>query len=257
MINEKTTQQVAQPDGLQPPVSSAVMGNWTIMKRSALQEKLVALYLRLNGYLTTGLIIHSPNDTEIEGEIDIIGVRFCGHSQPDRIINCSDALEIPTDSEIDIIVGEVKGKKETLQFNESLRLYPDRLEKLFKWIGIINEINRKSIIDEFVCKVTPKEIQSSESFPVIKINKITLRPILFAPDRPQSRSNQIKYIHGSELIDYCWKCFRPENRRETCETEYKAVNNWGEQFERLVGFFKDKNEPGDMTLLYRRFKIEE
>ena len=44
------------------------------MKRSELQEKLVALYLRLNRYFTTELIIHSPNAKEVEGEIDIIGV---------------------------------------------------------------------------------------------------------------------------------------------------------------------------------------
>jgi hypothetical protein len=229
------------------------------MKRSALQEKLVALYLRLNGYFTTGLILHSPNDNEVEGEIDIIGVRFRGHSQPDRVIDCSELLEIPKDSEIDIIVGEVKGSKKALQFNESLRLYPDRLQKLFKWIGIINAEDMKNIIDEFIEIVTPREIQSSKSFPAIPKNNFTIRPILFAPDRPQPRDNQAKYIQGDELINYCWKCFRPEYRRQTCETDYKAVNNWGEQFERLVGYFKDKDkkEPGDVTELYQHFKIED
>jgi hypothetical protein len=229
------------------------------MKRSALQEKLVALYLRLNGYMTTGLILHSPNDYEVEGEIDIIGARFRSHSQPDRVIGCSDILEIPTDSEIDIVVGEVKGRKEQLQFNESLRLYPDRLEKLFKWIGIINANNMKSVVNEFIEIVTPREIQSSKSFPVIPKNNFTIRPILFAPDRPQPRNNQIKYIQGEELINYCWKCFRPEYRRKTCETDYKAVNNWGEQFERLVGYFKDKDkkEPGNVAELYQHFEIED
>ena len=229
------------------------------MKKSALQEKLVALYLRLNGYLTTGLIIHSPNDTEVEGEIDIIGVRFRGHSQPDRIIDCSGILEIPNDSEIDIIIGEVKGRKQKLQFNESLWRYPDRLKKLFKWIGIFDEKEMKDIIDEFIQIITPREIQSSKAFPVISKNNITIRPILFAPDRPLPRINQIKYIHRSELINYCWECFRPENRRNTCETNYKAVNNWGEQFERLVGFFKDKDKlkPDNINELYEHFNIED
>lgn len=235
------------------------MDDWTVMKRSALQEKLVALYLRLNGYLTTGLIIHSPNDTEVEGEIDIIGVRFRGHSQPDRIIGCSEILEIPNDSKIDIIIGEVKGKLKNLQFNESLRDYPNRLKKLFNWIGIIDEKDMENLIEKFIEIITPKEIQSSESFHVISINNITIRPILFAPDRPLPRRNQIKYIHGLELVNYCWECFRPGNRRGSCETNYKAVSNWGEQFERLLGFFKDtdRQKPDTIDELYKHFNIED
>jgi hypothetical protein len=74
------------------------------MTRSHIQEKLVALYLRLNGYTTSGLILHSPEDESVEGEIDLIGVQFIHHSQPDRIIGCSEELDIPSDSFVDILV---------------------------------------------------------------------------------------------------------------------------------------------------------
>lgn len=41
------------------------------------------------------------------------------------------------DTRIDIIVGEVKGGKNPLQFNDSLRNYPDRVQKLIRWIGAV------------------------------------------------------------------------------------------------------------------------
>lgn len=225
------------------------------MKRSELQEKLVALYLRLNGYFTTGLIIHSPNTKEVEGEIDIIGVRFKGHRQPDREIECSPNLMIPDESEIDIIIGEVKGKKTSLQFNESLRLHPSRVKKLFDWIGCVEYDN--DLIDKFTKIITPKEIQNSSSFDTLTKNNLSIRPILFAPDRKPPRNNQVRFIHGNEIINYCWNCFRPDNQRDECSTDYKAINNWGEQFEQLLGYFKnqDKKDSGDISDLYTHFKI--
>jgi hypothetical protein len=37
------------------------------------------------------------------------------------------------------------------------------------------------------------------------------------------------------------------------------VNNWGEQFERPLGYFKnkDKTTPGNITELYQHFNVED
>lgn len=227
------------------------------MTRSNLQEKLVALYLRLNGYTTTGLILHSPNESEVEGEIDLIGVRFSGHKQPDRIIDSANEIEIPTDSAIDIIIGEVKGGKNKLQFNESLRLHSHRTKKLFQWLGFCPDDKLDELIKDFMLTIQTKAVQKLEPFPKVRIDNISIRPILFAPDRLLQRDNQPHFINGSQMIDYCWNCFRPETRRETCETNYIAINNWGEQFERLVGYFKNYNlqSPGKITDIYNHFNI--
>lgn len=105
--------------------------------------------------------------------------------------------------------------------------------------------------------VQNREVQKLAPIPIIHYQDISIRPILFAPDRIVQRTNQIKFINGDELITFCWNCFRPENRRDSCETNYRAINNWGEQFERLVGYFKnhDRITQGTITDLYRHFGV--
>ena len=60
----------------------------TDKEKSTIQEQLATLYLRLNGYFTTGYIIHTSKN-DIEGELDIIGVRFPYHKQDDTGHNSS------------------------------------------------------------------------------------------------------------------------------------------------------------------------
>jgi hypothetical protein len=225
------------------------------MEKKDLQEKLVALYLRLNGYFTTGLILHSKNDTQVNGEIDIVGVRFKGHKQIKREIESSSLLRIPTTS-IDIIIGEVKGGHYQLQFNDSLKHNTDSIKELFDWIGCIDYDD--DLINNFKELITPKKIQNSDEFMSIINNNTSIRPIVFAPDRPLPKNNQIRYIHGKELIDYCWNCLRPKEVRPNCSTNYIAINNWGEQFESLIGYFKnhDKKDAGSMKDLYEHFNLE-
>jgi hypothetical protein len=230
--------------------------------KSELQEKLVALYLRLNGYFSTGLIIHSAEDTNVDGEVDIIGVRFCNHRQEDRLIGCSEYLDIPTDSKIDIIIGEVKGGENKLQFNKSIREHDDRRYKLLTWLGFLEDKHIDEINEELRLRIQTRERNSSEKFERIDYPSengiISIRPILFAPDRPEPRENQIKFINGQEMINFCWKCYRPANRRETCETNYWAINHWGEQFENLVRYFKqpNKTEQGTIQEMYEYFEVK-
>ena len=54
----------------------------TSKEESNIQENLVKLYLRLNGYFTTGFIIHS-NKNKIKSEIDNISIRFPNNTQND------------------------------------------------------------------------------------------------------------------------------------------------------------------------------
>jgi hypothetical protein len=232
------------------------------MSKSRLQEKLVALYLRLNGYFTTGLIIHSAQDNNIDGEIDIIGVRFCNHRQEDRLIECSEYLCIPKDSKIDIIIGEVKGQDEQLQFNPSIRENADRRYKLLTWLGFLEDRDIEKINEELRLRIQTKVINSSEKFerfdyPYEK-GIISIRPMIFAPDKPAPRNNQVKFISGQQMIDFCWECFRPENRRESSETNYWSLDGWGEQFEHIVRYFKQraKTEQGTIKDLYEVFGIE-
>jgi len=231
------------------------------MTKSELQEKLTALYLRLNGYFTTGFIIHSSKDTKVDGEIDVLGVRFSNHQQKDRVISCSKFLDIPKDSKIDLIIGEVKGGKEKLQFNKSLRENDDRRYKLLTWLGFINDNDIPKIDNELSEKIATKKVNDSITFERIDyqsdLGLISIRPIIFAPDKLHPRKNQVKYIGGQTMLDFCLACFNPVKKRPTCETDYWSIDNWGEQFESLVRYFKliEKNKDVNMNELYKHFKI--
>lgn len=220
------------------------------------QENLVALYLRLNGYLTTSLIIHSEKDENVSGEIDIIGVRFPNHKQVDREIDFSPELDIP-ENKIDVIICEVKGGKSKLSFNKFLKNDMQNIHKLIEWIGVVDSENIEFIVEEFKKTIRTEENQILKPFPRIELDNYCIRPIMFAPDRIKPKANQNNFISGNTMINFCWDCFRPSIVRESCSTNYKSVSNWGEQFERIVGYFKDydKTSAGTIEDLYNHFNV--
>lgn len=226
------------------------------MSRHRIQENLVALFLRLNGYFTTSLIIHSEKEFQVSGEIDIVGIRFQNHKQTDRNINFFSNLDIPKDK-IDIIIGEVKGGKSQLSFNDFLKNDKKNVIKLIEWIGNVNSSDIETIADKIIDAIQSTEIQNCEPFPHIYIDNYCFRPILFALDRIKPRDNQKNFISGNDMINFCWECFRPSVARETCSTNYTSISNWGGQFEKMVGYFKnhEKTEVGNMDDLYKHFNV--
>jgi len=231
------------------------------MTKNELQEDLVALYLRLNGYFSTGLIIHSADDNNVDGEVDVVGIRFKNHKQEDRIVECSTYLSIPSDADIDVIIGEVKGGKNPLQFNDSLRNHKDRRYKLLTWLGFLNDEDIEAINAQLELIIQTKLVNNSEHFERFDYQSnagiISIRPILFAPDRSEPRNNQVKFIHGQVMLDFIWACLRPESRRESCETDYWSISNWGRQFEMLVRYFKQPNKENveNIKSLYEYFEV--
>ncbi len=148
------------------------------------------MFLRLNGYITTGLIIHSDKKGNNKTQIDLIAVRFPFHNQEDRIVNDCEYLQIPTTT-IDIIIGKVKGGEEKNQFNPSLRNDHDAIEKLIKWIGIVKPIQLKEIVDWLTDELRPKEVNKFEDFLQLNIdNKYSIRPMIFNLADPKPRNNQ-------------------------------------------------------------------
>ncbi len=134
------------------------------MDRSRLQEILASLYLRLNGYVTSGLIIHSGESGNVSSELDILGVRFQNHSQADRQVSSSDYLQIPSESFIDIIIGEVKGgsRKNSLQFNLSIRQSQTVRQKLLKWIGVFENDELEDLTTKLENAIATKEVNTSK-----------------------------------------------------------------------------------------------
>lgn len=213
----------------------------TDKQRSELQENIVKLYLRLNGYISTSLIIHSE-EKRISAEIDTISIRFPYHSQDETEHNSSDFLEVP--SNIDVIIGEVKSHKQQLQFNKALR--QDNLislTKILKWIGLFKEDQIKAIATDLLGLVTPIENSKKKEFTNLLIDtdfgKISLRTILFSPETNSKKTNSDKFVGWEEIDDFLWKCLCPENIREYCGIRYDFTA-WGSDYSEIVKVYKNR-----------------
>jgi len=223
------------------------------MKLSALQEKLARLYLRLNGYFLSGQVVHAS--MHIATELDVLGVRFPFHRQPEREILSSEYLQIPADK-VDVIIGEVKGRSAAVQFNAALRENKtESVEKLVNWFGMFDANDAIEVSRDLVALLKTSNTNSPENFKQLIKNEFSIRPILFAIDRPAPTKNHVKYVHGQEILDYIWKCLRPDESRIDCSVTYN-YEAWGEEFADLVKYFKGKTGGvGTAGDLYEYFSV--
>jgi len=227
------------------------------MKRQDKQEDLVKLFLRLNGYFTTGLIIHSPINGRNQTELDIVAIRFPYHNQTDRVVECSEFLQIPKDS-IDIIIGEVKSSE--VQFNKALRENKNSIEKLINWIGAFDSEEVTQIIEILLEEMKPRINKNSERFKKImfkgKTGNYSIRPIIFSLNKPQPQNNEERFINGQLILDFIWECLRPDIQRESCSGIYN-LNNWGHSLLPIILYFKNpkKLSVGDIDDFYNHFGI--
>ena len=233
----------------------------TDKEKSIIQENLTKLYLRLNGYFTSGFIVHS-NERMINSELDIIGIRFPFHNQDDTEHNSSDFLEIPEN--LDIIIAEVKSKGKSLKFNRSL--YNEEAigswMKILNWIGFLNnEEQNLKLSQELINSIIPKENSQLKKFRSINLEKsdfgkISIRPIMVSPERINS-NNADKFINWTEINDFLWLCLCPREEREMCGTRYDFTA-WGELAD-LVNVYKarqnDQSKFEKIEELYRDLEI--
>jgi len=237
------------------------------MDISDLQEQLSALYLRLNGYFVSGFIIHAPEGEvnekgkprKVRGEIDMLAVRFPHNKEPERGVGPSDYLHV-SGANIDILICEVKGGNQPLQFNEGLRSDSNRVLSVLRWIGILDEIKVEQAIDRVVEILSTGYSNKPDQFREYYVpdTNYRIRAIIFAPDRQApTKPNQQRYIYGEEILSYMWQCLRPQGIRPMSQTRYD-YGLW-ETYEEIVRYFKYKegDNPGNIHDLYAHFKLEE
>ncbi|MCC7521904.1 MAG: hypothetical protein IT220_09750 [Flavobacteriaceae bacterium] len=213
-------------------------------EKSIILEFIATLYLRLNGYFTTGFIIHS-DDNNIDAELDILAIRFPRHKQNYTTHNSSDFLEVPNN--IDIIVAEVKAKGQSLQFNDSLKQQADfePWQKILDWTGLLEDEQVSSISKELNSLVQPIENSQRKSFLSTQVittsfGNLTIRPIMFSPERPNC-NNADKFINWTEVNDFIWSCLCPSEKREACGTRYDFTS-WGHGLTEVVKAYKDRQK---------------
>ncbi|MDX1728921.1 MAG: hypothetical protein R3203_14350 [Pseudoalteromonas tetraodonis] len=108
----------------------------TDKERSQLQERLVKLYLRLNGYFSAGFIVHHDINSRISLE-DILGVRFPNHSESEREAGLCSRLQLNDSNNIDILIGEVKSNGVSLRFNNAISTNIEVLRKILNRVETI------------------------------------------------------------------------------------------------------------------------
>ncbi|MBI3510931.1 MAG: hypothetical protein HY064_09705 [Bacteroidetes bacterium] len=212
----------------------------TRKEESIIQENLSKLYLRLNGYFTSGFVLHSNQDGKEIGEVDILAVRFPLHSQDETEHNSSPYLEVPNN--IDIVVSEVKSKGQQLHFNDSL-LIPESWEKILNWIGLFEKNSIKQISEEMVKLLKPNKKENNfKSCPIkVSFGIVTIRPIIFSVERNTSH-NESKFISWEELNGFIWNCFCPVPKSRTdCGTRY-GFDLWGSEFSEIVVAYKGRQK---------------
>ena len=231
------------------------------MDKSDIQETLVHLYLRLNGYFSIGYIVHAVHG--VATELDVLAVRFPRYEEPEREILCSTHLTIPTDR-IDFVVGEVKGGANNVNFNAKFRQNPDAVRSTLQRFGAFScgEIDRavKSVPE----LLHPNQLRRARSFPEIQLSlwgdesahRATLRFIPFATEQARVMGDTRPYIFQDDIIGFVWDCFRPERRRVLCDVRYN-FELWGPQFEQIVQYFKDafRTTPGTIEDLYDAYGL--
>lgn len=220
------------------------------MDRSDVQESLLSLYLRLNGYFVTGFIVHSPEHGRNRTEIDTLAVRFPNNAEPERVVKQSAFFQVSRDC-IDLIICEVKSKGKPLQFNPALRQSTNAIDSVLRWAGLFTETDLQQIVPAVRQAMLPQN-QSQLNIPTVEgPNRTRIRCILCCPERNKRQTNQPWFLHGQEMIGYIHACLCPTHPRSSCSTSYD-FGLWGVQFESIVKYFKKHcmEEPGDIWGLY-------
>lgn len=228
------------------------------MKLDSHYEVLSKLYLRLNGYLVSNLIIHSSNSGECSTEIDIIGVRMPFHEQSDRKVSTSEFLN-PMNNWIEIIIADVKNVKANnkIKFNSGLRNKDESIKKLIAWIGCYETITEKDI-SEFKQSLNSHNSNELKDFVSFKkdfpFGKFNFKFTFFCPQLEKWNNKGYKYIHFEEISYFIWHCLNKQKVINSCSRKYN-YELWNE-FEKYVIFFKDSKLVPSKEKFENHFKNE-
>ncbi len=225
------------------------------MTKAEAQEAFVTLYLRLNGYFTSGFIVHSEIPGENKTELDVLALRLPHNAEPVRGVDPAPELET-WDGGIDFIIGEVKSHGQRLQFNEALRKSRDSVATILQWWGHLTPDEVEQLTDPVVAILAPQP-GAVKAPTVLCPRNARVRAVLFSPEENARRRNQAWFIHGPPMFAFIWKCLRPATPRVACATAYD-FGRWGRELEPIVGYFKDvgRQEPGGLQELLDHLGVD-
>jgi hypothetical protein len=220
---------------------------WT---KPIVHEALATLYLRLNGYFTTALIVHSPEWGQNLAEVDCLAIRHPNHSQPERCVETSPFLAVRK-AEVDLIICEAKSSPENITFNESLRTDLEVIRVLLRWAGVFCEEKIESVANSLQPLLQPGVALEAARNGVLESGH-RVRPLLCCPPCSEGDCADRWCLVGPELFNFINLCFNPLEKRKNSSTRYN-FEQWGYALAPLVTYFKEDAKSGrtpDLAGLY-------
>ncbi len=222
-------------------------------RKPEIHEALATLYLRLNGYFTTGLIVHSPDWGANRTETDCLAVREQHHCQPERGIETSEFLATSS-GEVDLVICEVKSVPEE-RFNESLRNDPETIRSLLRWAGLFDERQVCSVAERLQ-PLFDAGVDLATARNGVLEGRCRVRALLSCPPASEQDCQGRWCLVGSEILRFADECFSPAERRPACSTRYN-FRQWGYALAPIVQYFKLSagGDPSTLEGLYAHLGV--
>jgi hypothetical protein len=218
------------------------------MRKSDVHEALAALYLRLNGYFTTGLILHSPEWGQNQTDIECLAIRHLHHSQAERDLGTAKLFD--NDAEVtDLILCEVKSDPNQSRFNDPIRTGPEALRAILRWVGIFNETSMESAVRRLQPLLQP-DVGAETARAGVLEGRFRVRALLCCPTLAYTIDDRW-FLTSDEIFDYADRCFNPAEPRVSCSTRYN-FQQWGCPFTPIVQWLKERPDPLALEALYER-----
>jgi hypothetical protein len=206
-------------------------------------ELLTLLYLRLNGFFATGLVLQSARKREADGDVDCLAIRFPFHDQAEREVDSDPLLLLGNTPEL--LICEVKSSV-PCSFNKRLRTDLTTVNQLLRWCGFVpkEDVPKATTAVNALLQneVTKKLAQAGVSYGGVRIRGLFSCPAC-AVDPAQDRW----IIYGEQMLSYVNKCLDPRANRVRCSTQY-SYELWGRSLEPVVQYFKKLPRGKDPTL---------
>jgi hypothetical protein len=218
-------------------------------RRSRIQEDLVLLYLRLNGFFVTGFVPHSPEIGRTLTEVDALALRMRFSAEPEREVGPHELLDL-SDSYTDLAICEVKSWGKQIQFNAALTDDERALTKILRWSGLFIEQEIPDLVRELQQQLARRPLAIDAPPTVVGPRDVRIRCLFFSLERRKQRPNQAWFVSGDDVLEYVHRCFCPDHPRLECSVSYD-IGVWGER-EPMVRYFKQRagQGPGNLMQLY-------
>jgi hypothetical protein len=199
-----------------------------------LPEVVTTLYLRLNGFFTSGLVLHSEVWGQDNGDVDCVAVWHPFHDQSEREVAPDPFLELGARREL--LLCEVKSSAPALSFNERLRTDPRALDSALRWSGLIPPERLKETVDRLLPLLqdgaTIDEVRAG-----VEVDGVRIRALLCCPGCDSEPEPPRWCVRGAAMLDYINRCLNPRAPREKCSTRY-SFKLWGGFLAPLVEYVK-------------------